>query len=81
MYKFSVNSIIIQHSLDAVPDDEDSTLGKDEGRGGQLKKRGMHSASGAYWNNERDGMWSLKYDKAESKGFDVIISVIWIEVL
>lgn len=25
----------------------------------------MHSACGAYWNNERDGMWSFKY---ETKG-------------
>ena len=22
----------------------------------------MHSASGAYWNNERDGMWSFKWE-------------------
>ena len=28
-------------------------------------RRGMHSACGAYWNNERDGMWSFKY---ETKG-------------
>lgn len=80
MYKFSVNSTIIQHGPESVPDEEDSTLGADERRAGLLKKRGMHSASGAYWNNEKDGMWSFKYDKAESKGFDIIVSVIWIEV-
>ncbi len=33
-------------------------------------KRGMHSASGAYWNSEKDGMWNFKYEKSESKGFD-----------
>lgn len=37
----------------------------------------MHSAQGAYWNNENDGMWSFKFD---SKGMDVVISVIWIAV-
>ncbi len=33
-------------------------------------KRGMHAASGAYWNGERDGMWNFKYEGAEGKGFD-----------
>ena len=45
-----------------------------------LERRGMHCASGAYWNSEKDGMWNFKYDKAETKGFDVIVSVIWISV-
>ncbi len=40
----------------------------------------MHSATGAYWNNERDGMWSYKYEE-EGKGFDVVISVIWISII
>ncbi|RPA91275.1 hypothetical protein L873DRAFT_1819760 [Choiromyces venosus 120613-1] len=40
-------------------------------------RRGMHSACGAYWNNEKDGMWSYKY---ETRGLDVVISVIWIAV-
>lgn len=40
----------------------------------------MHSATGAYWNNEKDGMWSFKYEKGAEKGFDVLISVIWISV-
>ncbi|KAK4697162.1 hypothetical protein P7C71_g867, partial [Lecanoromycetidae sp. Uapishka_2] len=79
-YKFSVNSTIIQHSSEPSPDDEESVVRTDEGQGGSLKKRGMHSASGAYWNNEKDGMWSFKYDKAESKGFDVVVTIIWIEV-
>lgn len=40
----------------------------------------MHSASGAYWNNEKDGMWSHKYEGGESKGMDVVVSVMWIAV-
>jgi len=40
----------------------------------------MHTAAGAYWNNEKDGMWSFKHEGAESKGMDVVISVMWIAV-
>ena len=50
--------------------------GKAEG-GQRVGRRGMHSACGAYWNNEKDGMWSYKY---ETKGMDVVISIIWIVV-
>jgi hypothetical protein len=38
----------------------------------------MHSAVGAYWNNEKDGTWSFKWDQAEAKGMDVVITVTWI---
>lgn len=41
-------------------------------------RRGLHSATGAYWNEQTDGMWSYKYDGGEGKGLDVVISVIWI---
>lgn len=37
----------------------------------------MHSACGAYWNNEKDGMWSFKH---EMKGLDVVVSVVWIAI-
>lgn len=43
-------------------------------------RRGMHSASGAYWNQSTDGMWSFKYEGGESKGLDVVISVLWIAI-
>lgn len=43
-------------------------------------RRGMHSAAGAYWNNERDGLWNFKYEGAERKGMDVVVSVIWIGI-
>ena len=38
----------------------------------------MHAASGAYWNNEKDGMWSFKYEAAEGKGLDVVVGVVWV---
>jgi len=40
----------------------------------------MHSATGAYWNNATDGMWSWKYEGGEAKGMDVVVSVIWIAI-
>lgn len=43
-------------------------------------RRGMHSATGAYWNEKTDGMWSFKYEGGENKGLDVVISVIWIAI-
>jgi Tctex-1 family len=45
-----------------------------------IGRRGMHSATGAYWNEKTDGMWSYKYEGGESKGLDVVISVIWIGI-
>jgi hypothetical protein len=42
-----------------------------------IGKRGMHSATGAFWDNVRDGSWSYKYER-EGKGFDVVVSIIWI---
>ena len=53
------------------------SVGEEGGEG----KRGMHSASGAYWNNERDGMWSCKWDAEGGRGFDVVVSVVWISVV
>jgi len=46
-----------------------------------IGRRGMHSATGAFWNNERDGMWSYKYEGGESKGFDIVVSVVWIGIV
>lgn len=69
-YKFIVNSTIIQHGTGAA----------DPATGHGMGKRGMHAASGAYWNNEKDGMWSLKYDAAQEKGLDVIVGIVWVVV-
>lgn len=77
-FKYAVNSTIIQHAPtfsrtadgDAA-EDQTASLAK-------VGRRGMHSAAGAYWNSEKDGMWSFKYDGGEKKGLDVVINVMWI---
>lgn len=71
-YKFAVTSTIIQH----IPSEAGAEV-KEAGR------RGMHSATGAFWNNEKDGMWSYKYEKGQARGdgFDVIVSVVWVSLL
>ncbi|KAF2209032.1 hypothetical protein CERZMDRAFT_91440 [Cercospora zeae-maydis SCOH1-5] len=46
----------------------------------KVGRRGMHSASGAFWNNEKDGMWSYKYEGGEGKGMDIVVSVMWVAV-
>ena len=81
-YKFCVNSTIIQNLSDPSPA-KPSSLDGDEtvnGKESSLGRRGMHSASGAYWNNEKDGMWSHKYQDQGEKGMDVVVSVMWIGV-
>lgn len=40
----------------------------------------MHSASGAYWNTDKDGLWSFKYEGGEARGMDVVVSVMWIAI-
>ncbi|ETS74648.1 hypothetical protein PFICI_13132 [Pestalotiopsis fici W106-1] len=62
----------ISTSDDAAPT---STDGKPH-----VGRRGMHSATQAFWNEKTDGMWSFKYDGGEGKGMDVVVSVIWIAV-
>ena len=72
-FKYVVNSTIIQHAT-ASSSTADDDVKKTSGR------RGMHAASGAYWNNEKDGMWSFKYPGADSKGLDVVVGIIWVWV-
>lgn len=71
-FKYVVNSTIIQHAAASSTSSEEPK--KVSGR------RGMHAASGAFWNNEKDGMWSYKYPGADSKGLDVVIGIIWVWV-
>ncbi|KAL2261092.1 hypothetical protein VTK26DRAFT_4709 [Humicola hyalothermophila] len=80
-YKFAINSTIVQHVVPtsqlnkpAAPSDQEGTSKK-----GQAGRRGMHSATGGYWNEKTDGMWSFKWD-GEGKGLDVVIMLIWIAV-
>ena len=66
----------------------DITISTSDGKAGatgtdgkpHVGRRGMHSATGAYWNEKTDGMWSFKYEGGENKGLDVVISVIWISI-
>jgi len=74
-YKFAVNSTIIQHLSDPRPSGVDVS-----GEKSKVGRRGMHSAAGAYWNNEKDGMWSFKYEGGEAKGMDVVVCVMWIAI-
>ncbi|KAK5710564.1 hypothetical protein LTR15_012893 [Elasticomyces elasticus] len=80
-YKFCVNSTIIQHLSDPRPAAaEGATASEGVEEPKKVGRRGMHSASGAYWNNEKDGMWSHKYEGGEGKGMDIVVSVMWIAV-
>ncbi|KAK4549923.1 hypothetical protein LTR36_005224 [Oleoguttula mirabilis] len=63
---------------EGAAEEEAVTMGGEEHK--KVGRRGMHSASGAYWNNEKDGMWSHKYECGEGKGMDIVISVMWIAV-
>ena len=40
----------------------------------------MHSATGAYWDESKDGMWTFKFDGGEGKGMDVVIMLIWVAI-
>ncbi|KAL1839966.1 hypothetical protein VTJ49DRAFT_971 [Mycothermus thermophilus] len=77
-YKFAINSTIVQHF---VPTSSQSSQASEEGtsKKGHGGKRGMHSATGGYWNEKTDGMWSFKWD-GETKGLDVVIMLIWIGI-
>ncbi|KAK2779840.1 hypothetical protein FQN52_005539 [Onygenales sp. PD_12] len=67
-YRFNVNCTIIQQG---VTSPEASESPEKAGR------RGMHSASGAYWDVNRDGMWTFKYPGADEKGLDLVLNVVW----
>ncbi|KAL8970444.1 MAG: hypothetical protein Q9183_001522 [Haloplaca sp. 2 TL-2023] len=84
VHKFAVTSTIIQHTtppLSRPPPDEAAAANGADQQGNSIGRRGMHSASGAYWNTEKDGMWNWKYTKGEDKGFDVVLSIMWISIV
>ena len=80
-YKFAINSTIVQHVVPTSQLNKPTTASTEEGsaKKGQAGRRGMHSATGGYWNEKTDGMWSFKWD-GEAKGLDVVLMVIWIAV-
>ncbi|KAA8619547.1 dynein light chain Tctex1 [Pyrenophora tritici-repentis] len=66
-YKYIANSTVIQHiGSPAEPE--------------KHGRRGMHSAVGAFWNNEKDGTYSYKWEAAEKKGMDIVITITWIAI-
>ena len=74
-YKFLITSTIIQHDL------------KKEGKDGEpiltAPSRGMHTASGAFWNQDKDAIWSYKMMGAEGdikREFDVVLTCAWVAV-
>lgn len=41
----------------------------------------MHTASGAYWNQEKDGLWSYKQlglDGDNKREFDTVVTVAYV---
>lgn len=68
-----MNSTIVQQGL------VDKSAAADS-HSGNVGKRGLHSAAGAFWDVNRDGMWTFKYPGAEEKGLDVVLSVTWFAV-
>lgn len=80
-YKYAINSTIIQHLTPAPKSGSGSGVAKSEGEVREhAGRRGMHSATGAYWNEAKDGMWSFKFGEGMERGMDVVICVIWIGV-
>ena len=84
-HKFAITSTIIQHLADPNASTNPSTTSENgdavvKKEGGKAGRRGMHSATGAYWNESRDGMWSFKWEGGEATGMDVVISVLWIGI-
>ena len=94
-FKFACNSTIVQHLVPtaalnkarggtdtqteaphvSASSEATATDGKPH-----VGRRGMHSATGAYWDEKKDGMWTFKYDGGEGKGMDVIVMLIWIGI-
>lgn len=95
-HKFVINSTIVQHLVptsalnkakggsEAKADEphvttSDSAPTATDGKP-HVGRRGMHSATQAYWDQKSDGLWSFKYDGGEAKGMDVVVTVIWVAV-
>jgi len=91
-YKLAINSTIVQHvvpnsqlnrstgtSATNPPSSADDGAAPSTERKGQAGRRGMHSATGGYWNEKTDGMWSFKFN-GEDKGLDAVIMLIWIAI-
>jgi len=94
-YKLAINSTIVQHSVPTASplvstgtdttniktekDEDVKPVSGSDKKKGPAGRRGMHSATGGYWNEKTDGMWSYKYE-GDERGFDVVIMLIWIGI-
>ncbi|KAF2399104.1 hypothetical protein EJ06DRAFT_495786 [Trichodelitschia bisporula] len=74
-YKFIVTSTIIQHNVPSA-----GAPVTEEAKTSAAGRRGMNTASGAYWDNAKDGMWSYKVDSEAAVGFSIVVSVFWIAI-
>ncbi|KAM5352341.1 hypothetical protein ACJ41O_005064 [Fusarium nematophilum] len=94
-FKFACNSTIVQHLVPTsalnkprggteikTEEPHISTSSEATATDGKphVGRRGMHSATGAYWDEKKDGMWTFKYDGGEGKGLDVVVMLIWIAI-
>jgi len=94
-FKFACNSTIVQHLVPTsalnksrggaeskAEEPHISTSSEATATDGKphVGRRGMHSATGAYWDEKKDGMWTFKYDGGEGKGLDVVIMLIWVAI-
>ncbi|KAH7376443.1 Tctex-1 [Plectosphaerella cucumerina] len=94
-FKFACNSTIVQHLVPtaSLNKSKGSEAGAEEphistssetptATDGKphVGRRGMHSSTGAYWDEKKDGMWSYKYDGGEGKGLDVVVMLIWVAI-
>lgn len=94
-FKFACNSTIVQHlvptsslnkprtgadSKEEKPHISTSTEATATDGKPHVGRRGMHSATGAYWDEKKDGMWTFKFDGGEGKGMDVVIMLIWVAI-
>lgn len=75
----STGTSTTEESKEATAAEPASTATATDGKP-HVGRRGMHSASGAYWNEETDGMWSYKYEGGDAKGMDVVIMLIWVSL-
>ncbi|KXJ95070.1 Tctex-1 family-domain-containing protein [Microdochium bolleyi] len=94
-HKYVVNSTIVQHLVptSALNKPKGGSEAKEDGpyittsadataTDGKphVGRRGMHSATQAFWDQKNDGLWSFKYDGGEAKGMDVVVTVIWVAI-
>ncbi|KAF1986677.1 hypothetical protein K402DRAFT_332101 [Aulographum hederae CBS 113979] len=81
-HKYMVTSTILQHTAPVSTSSPDPPSNPEKpADSGAAGRRGMHAAAGAFWDAEKDGMWSYKYAAADAKGMDAVICIMWVCVM